>query len=290
MTCYHPIPCYYNSLSREPISFTRPKGSSNDSIGWNKISVPCGKCIGCKLDHSRDWVCRLLMEYDINSTGIFLTLTYDDTKRLTYSLVKKDVQNFLKRLRKFYKNIKFKYYVAGEYGPSTFRPHYHMILFGYDFFDNDLIKISKSIFSHRILSKLWGNGNIRFSFISKENIAYCTHYCLKKADLSFQRPSDLTRFGLVNEFQLCSKFLGLDYFNLHKDDILKNNGIIYFNGISYSLPRYFYRKLIDEGSADSIRNYRKLIGSNSQASHTESLIELETFKLKKLEHLRRNKI
>lgn len=49
---------------------------------------------------------------------------------------KKDIQNFLKRLRKKIDNLnipqnekKIRYYIASEYGPTTLRPHYHGILF-----------------------------------------------------------------------------------------------------------------------------------------------------------------
>lgn len=46
-------------------------------------------------------------------------------------LSKRDLQLFMKRLRKYiskYSNEKIRYYAVGEYGPVHFRPHYHLEL------------------------------------------------------------------------------------------------------------------------------------------------------------------
>lgn len=46
-------------------------------------------------------------------------------------LDKEDVQNFLKRLRKYlkqYTDERIRYFLCGEYGPIHYRPHYHLLL------------------------------------------------------------------------------------------------------------------------------------------------------------------
>lgn len=80
--------------------------------------LPCGKCKGCKMAHSREWAFRLLCELDTyQGQGIFLTLTYDDLHLpKDLSLHKEDLQNFFKRLRKALPGVKIKYYACGEYG------------------------------------------------------------------------------------------------------------------------------------------------------------------------------
>ncbi len=74
-----------------------------------------------------------------------MTLTYDDEHLPINDYVdsdgvihgkptlrKRDVQLFLKRLRKNYKyDNHIKYFCCGEYGGKTFRPHYHLIIFGF---------------------------------------------------------------------------------------------------------------------------------------------------------------
>ena len=75
---------------------------------WRKLDtflIPCGQCIGCRLDYSRRWATRLMLELQCHQTAFFLTLTYDDDhitrgNKLAYTLVPEDVTNFLKRLRK----------------------------------------------------------------------------------------------------------------------------------------------------------------------------------------------
>lgn len=95
------------------------------------MTVPCGKCLACLSQKSREWTMRLSHEwyYYNQRNSIFLTLTYDNNHIPdNYSLNRRDVQLYLKRLRKA--GLKFKYLCAGEYGFKYGRPHYHLIIFG----------------------------------------------------------------------------------------------------------------------------------------------------------------
>ena len=107
------------------------------------IEIPCGKCIGCRLDYTRDWANRMMLEASYHEQNYFITLTYDDTHvpksyyacpetgeaLPSLTLSKRDIQLFLKRLRKL-TGQSFRYYLCGEYGSNTHRPHYHLIVFG----------------------------------------------------------------------------------------------------------------------------------------------------------------
>ena len=76
--------------------------------------VPCGHCIGCQLDRSRQWADRMLCELQsAQGKGIFVTLTYapervpiswykdnEDSLHRSYTLKKDDLQAFNKRLRR----------------------------------------------------------------------------------------------------------------------------------------------------------------------------------------------
>jgi hypothetical protein len=67
------------------------------------VSVPCGKCVACKKRRATHWSFRLNEEAKLSSSASFLTLTYEKTpisKNGFQTLVKRDFQLFLKRLRK----------------------------------------------------------------------------------------------------------------------------------------------------------------------------------------------
>lgn len=67
------------------------------------------------------------------------SITYDTSKRFGICL-RQDIQDFVKRLRSILsrcpsladKDTSFTYFICSEYGPGTFRPHYHGLLFFHD--------------------------------------------------------------------------------------------------------------------------------------------------------------
>lgn len=97
------------------------------------IPFPCGQCLFCRINRRRMWTARLMLESLMHKSSCFLTLTYDN-EHLPNHLIKRDVQLFLKRLRKYLSthegHYKLRYYIAGEYGEKSHRPHYHAILYG----------------------------------------------------------------------------------------------------------------------------------------------------------------
>lgn len=133
----------FNSVSCPVPDYGLPPPGVDGHAGAPKV-IPCGQCIGCRLQRSREWANRCLMELqDHPEGGYFVTLTYNDMHLpwslysdpstgeacFSLSLDRRDVQLFLKRLRKN-TGQDIRYFGCGEYGPTTFRPHYHIILFG----------------------------------------------------------------------------------------------------------------------------------------------------------------
>lgn len=97
----------------------------------NSTPFPCGQCLPCRINRRRVWTIRMVFESFCHSASSFVTLTYDeDHLPDDGQLSKRDVQLYLKRLRKSLEPRKIRYYLAGEYGPQTKRPHYHAVLFG----------------------------------------------------------------------------------------------------------------------------------------------------------------
>lgn len=159
--------------------------------GRYQFLIPCGRCLGCQIDYSREWANRMIIELQDSSDAIFVTLTYNDL-HLSYgdtgnaTLNKRDVQLFFKRLRKCFPDRRIRYYIAGEYGPSTLRPHYHAIIYGLglsDFPDlryvghNDL---KQPYYSSLTFEKTWSKGFVQMSEVSYRTCAYVARYVLKK--------------------------------------------------------------------------------------------------------------
>lgn len=182
MPCYHPIQgwrsVHPNSNGNYYITFKPGEGL----IGLN-MSVPCGQCIGCRLERSRQWAVRCVHEASLYSSNCFITLTLDNLHLLPNgSLDLKLFQDFMKRLRfRFGSGIRF--FHCGEYGEQFGRPHYHACLFNFDFPDkapwretHDGHKVWKS----KALSELWPHGLSEIGSVTFESAAYVARYITKK--------------------------------------------------------------------------------------------------------------
>lgn len=99
------------------------------------VEVPCSKCHECKKRYANAWSFRLNQEMKYSGTAHFVTLTYKDEKLPYYEydepvLHYPDLQNFIKRLRKYEKgNTIIKYFACGEKGDLFDRPHWHLLIF-----------------------------------------------------------------------------------------------------------------------------------------------------------------
>ena len=66
----------------------------------NVVSIPCGKCLGCRLDYAKQWANRCQMEAKKHDHNFFITLTYDDdnlpVSGVNNTLRKKDLSSFIK--------------------------------------------------------------------------------------------------------------------------------------------------------------------------------------------------
>ena len=144
MACYSPLKGYDLGLKTKNLKPSY-KITSYETVLYNidgsemeYIEIPCGHCLGCRLAYSRMWADRCMGEATLHESNYFITLTYDDI-HMPYSkdvidfgtgeyiyktLSKRDCQLFMKRLRKNYQyDNKVRFYLAGEYGSQTARPH-----------------------------------------------------------------------------------------------------------------------------------------------------------------------
>lgn len=263
MSCYHPI---YALKLRDHVPGTGkmeikilPKRESYDA--WcrqygphNILCLPCGHCVGCAIDYRRNWTTRLKLESLYHDKMCFLTLTYRDSCMPTDGRLKKrDLQLFMKRLRKEISPQEVRFFACGEYGSDTERCHYHVILFGYDFPDKKQYFRSGSkrmLYTSNMLDKIWSFGECKIGEVEYGSIAYVAQYSTKKKVGS-------SKYG--DEFVLMSRRpgIGAQFFMDHPEVL--NIDRIYgdFGNIhSVRVPRFFL-KLADDCGV-SVEDLRKL--------------------------------
>lgn len=153
-----------------------------DGLLDRPISVPCGRCIGCRLERSRQWAMRCLHEASLYERNCFITLTYND-QHLPYdrSLNVHHFQKFMKRLRKKYGDG-IRFFHCGEYGELEQRPHYHACIFNHDFPDRQLWTVRNDVplYTSAELEELWPYGFSTIGDVTFESAAYVARYVVKK--------------------------------------------------------------------------------------------------------------
>lgn len=197
-------------------------------ISKQDISVPCGRCAFCAIQKRSDWALRLHYEAKKHVGSRFVTLTYANP-HLKWSkgvpqLDKTDLQKFFKRVRRA--GQKFRYYAVGEYGSKTYRPHYHVIMFG----DID----------EKIVRQSWPFGHVHIGTVTSASVMYCLGYVVNAKGKGMS-------YGRVKPFTLMSRRpgLGANYLtkamiDWHKSD-RKNYAVL--DGQRRHLPRYYKTKI-----------------------------------------------
>lgn len=216
-----------NENGKRPITF-----NIREAFVDMPIAVPCGKCVGCARDKARVWTVRNYHEMQQHNKACFITLTYADAPP---ELSQRDVQLFLKRLRK---QIKFRYFLTGEYGEKTHRPHYHMILYGHDFQEHkNKYEIDEKLWGSKVVDRAWTNtekngkktpiGIAAIGSCDIGSIAYVSGYASKKLNQPDTFNSMSTRPGI-----------GHTWLQRYKDDIART-GFVVMDGRKFPIPRKY---------------------------------------------------
>ena len=236
------------------------------------IKVPCGKCYECVKQKTNQMVARMYLEQKKHSDfGFFVTLTYDDAHlpfalcddgSLLPTLNKKDVQDFLKRLRinltrKGVDISDFKYFYIGEYGMTNTdnkRPHYHMCVFF------DVLPVNEF---YDFVSLAWKNGNIKVDIVNDARLRYCAN---SHATANKLFPvSD----GVCRPFSQWSKGFGIP--SPSDEKYIRNNMRVMIGECQYPVDGYLRSKCFTPGEINEKRKlsalypseddvYKKLIG------------------------------
>lgn len=286
MSCYKPLIRLYNPNDREQsgrvytlarFSQLNGKQLKYEDLMYNPkvMLIPCGQCIGCRIRQREDWTTRIELEarnYPKEEVW-FITLTYDDDyvpgmivktgeimRKVQYTwkpgekqpssvqiLLYEDIQKFIKRLRKAYRG-KLRYFIAGEYGEQTARPHYHMILYGWKPTDlENLYKIHHNgYYTSKWLADLWGMGQIQIAQAVPETYRYVAGYVTKKMyEINGEKANAYYKLGQTKPFACMSLKPGLGdkYYQEHKAEIWRQGYIQCTNGKRAQIPRYYEKQM-----------------------------------------------
>lgn len=298
MVCTHPLLAYQPSPGVKPTIIGR-LSPLNYSVSENLMRLPCGQCISCRIDRSRTWAARCVLEADMQARlgrpSIFITLTFsDEHPDKTYTLNKRDFQLFIKRLRKYLstnapgQNIR--YYHSAEYGENLSRPHHHACIFGYQFPDQKLytIKQGHNYYTSDILTQLWSDPKTHKSYgftlsteVTFDSAAYVAGYIIDKINGKLA-PSHYK--DKVPEFSTRSLGLGLNWLLDYTNDVYNYDLLSITKKLKMKPPRYFdhYYELINPQHMEDIRCKRK------EKAH-ERFLELTPERLGQIAYIQKHK-
>lgn len=240
------------------------------------IEVPCGQCVGCRLERSRQWAVRCVHEASLWEANCFLTLTYaPEHLPALGSLDKRDFQLFMKRLRE---RVGFfdvslwqwlpRYFHCGEYGERNGRPHYHACLFGFDFPDRVLFKTVRGVrlYTSVLLDEVWGLGQSTIGDVTFESAAYVARYVMKKVtgpkapfeySVVDESTGELYLSAVEPEYVTMSRRPGIAHAWYEKfgSEVFPSDEVI-VRGHSCRPPRY-YSKIFEAAHADLYEDVKR---------------------------------
>lgn len=164
--------------------------------------MPCGQCLSCRINRTRIWAARMQMELKtVQGVACHVTLTYRD-EDCPVSLDPDALTLALKRIRHHVKR-KITYYACGEYGRTTWRPHYHLGLFG--------VQLPLGVHTEGILSQIWPFGAVHVTEFTEATAPYVAKHLSKGV-----RPEQVYEW-MRPEFSRMSRrpALGLRYIQDH---------------------------------------------------------------------------
>lgn len=242
MPCYSPLTAYRTSsgevvfaeLGRYDITQT--------------LELPCGQCVGCRLERSRQWAVRCMHEASLYDENCFITLTY---KENPVSLDYRDFQLFMKRLRKAFKGSRIRFYMCGEYGETFDRPHFHACLFNFNFPDRLPLRLlgDSKLYKSAILESLWPHGFSSIGAVTFESAAYVSRYIMKKvtgdaADKHYEYITEdgeiLQRTPEFNHMSL-KPGIGAGWLDKFITDVYPS-GMCVSRGMEQKPPKYYDRR------------------------------------------------
>lgn len=269
----------YSPVDFDPTLKVAPKFSLTEAMSMNyfngssdwrwfgQVPCPCKQCLGCRLDYAKKWRDRMLIEsLSHDEPALFLTLTYNDDHLPKLdnglpTLRMDDLTGFWKRLRNYFPGKKLMYYVSGEYGSVTDRPHYHAIVFGISLPESwfEVYKYTREgnvLYKSDKLSNIWSYGFVTFGIANAKTMSYVARYTAKKVGNFDFNGKDKGREPPQSRCSL-KPGIGLRYFEDHPDVI--NQEFIHIGlkegSFKIPVPDYYIRKYKESLSDDALDDY-----------------------------------
>lgn len=287
MACYHPnLASYTPGLNgkKENVKFLgsleKFSGYTDSQLrfkfGNNLIELPCGQCIGCRLEYSRQWATRCILEASNYEYNYFVTLTYDDESlyrnclRRSYTVdddtgeILSDIESislnpdnltkFMKDLRRHfeytYGETGIRFFACGEYGSKRGRPHFHILLFNCNLRNLEFFgtRNGQNYFESDDIYKVWKNGLAIVGEVTFDSAAYVSRYIMKKQ--TGKNKSFYDDQGILPEFTRMSRMPGLarSYYDENKDKIYSLDSLVISSGYGKVLevkPPKYYDRIFD---------------------------------------------
>lgn len=326
MGCFSPLTAY-----RGPVNPDTGKNSIvfkfKDAVSIKSLQLPCGQCIGCRLEYSRQWAIRCVHESQLYENNCFITLTFNEEKLPSDgSLDVAYFQKFMKRLRKKYvptnpyprrspewfkfrQETGIRFFHCGEYGDHRRRPHYHACLFNFQFADRYLWQVRNGIPLYRSpsLEKLWTDPSDKKSYgyssvgdVTFESAAYVARYILKKYTGKFSwyhycdfdyETGEITN-ELQPEYTTQSRDPGLakGWFDKYSDDVYPSDYVV-LRGKKMRPPKFYdgLYEICDPEQYGLIKEDRILNAKKHAVNNTpDRLFVREKVQMSKVKQLPRN--
>lgn len=271
------------------------KRINGHTVLCDPVPIPCGHCVGCRLDAAKEYTVRSVLESAFWKNSYFITLTVDDA-HLTFTkengeavICKRDLQLFFKRLRRL--GLSFRYLACGEYGENSGRPHYHMIMF--TDYDLPLNLESVNVYSCPFLESVWDLGLVQVSYAEPNSMAYVSGYVMKKVKDPHWDDYPYKPFRLVSR----KPALGLPAV---LPDSVASTGKVYgaFGKIRHAPLPLIFKRHFDQQTKD-VREYLKDVSRELWSSRfcgigslNEDLLgfHLDEVKINKLKDIRMDKL
>ena len=284
MPCYHPLTAWRSAdYSGENGGKIRMVFKKELGLLHTETQLPCGQCIGCRLDRAKQWAIRIMHETSLHENNCFVTLTYNDENLpANGSLDKTHFVKFMKRLRKRYGNG-IRFFQCGEYGDNFCRPHHHALLFGYIPTDLHCVSCDKDypLYSSEILDSIWTHGFTRTGEVTFDSACYTARYIMKKVN----GPDAEKHYkGRVPEYITMSRRPGVGrlWYDKYKKD-LYNYDMCVVTDSFIAKPSKYYDNLYDLENAEHMQQLKA--ARKEAAKRTEKdYVRLET--LEKLQYLK----
>lgn len=282
MPCFRPLKAYRSARVNPDTGKRGIVFNAREGFVDMPVDLPCGQCIGCRLERSRQWAVRCVHEASLYDSNCFITLTYSDEflpisrKKGLPFLKLDDFQRFMKRLR-FRCGSGIRFFHCGEYGEQFSRPHFHACIFNYDFPDKELWKNERDVklYRSKLLEELWPYGHSTIGDVTFESAAYVARYITKKITGD---AAESHYNGRPPEYTTMSRRpgIGQGWFKRFSSDVFPCDNVV-LRGKEMKPPKYYDRlfELTYPSDFARVKSLRKQKGVEMEAKELPTRLSVK---------------